>query len=178
MAKEQVAEPIEETSVKTRGRRKNLVVVGILLGVMLAEGLTVFVLAKRFGPQPGTAEAGGIGGLDPEEGRKRLQEVEVEVARFRAQNEQARQVVVYDVAVCVTVSQDNEETFKGLIEQKRNTIQDRLSSVIRAADPKVLTEPDRSTLRQQFRQELIHVVGDEEVIREVLIPSMVSYREG
>lgn len=178
MAKQEVAEPIEETSAKSAGRRKNLAVGGILLGVMLAEGLTVFILAKHFGPQPGTAKAGGIGGLDPSEGQQAPQEVEVEVARFRAQNEQARQVVVYDVAVYATVSQGNEEAFRGLVEQKRNRIQDRLSSVIRAADPRVLVEPDRATLRLQFRQELTRITGDEEMIQEILIPSIVSYREG
>ena len=164
---EEAAEPIEGTS-KGSGRKKNLIVGGVLLGVMLAEGVTVAILVKSFGPEPATAEAGeGIDGLDPDEGMKALDEVEVQVARFRALNEQARQLVYYDETEC-----------KDLVERRQATIQDRLSSVVQAADPKVLMEADRATLRQQFKQELGQILGDAELIHQVLIPSLVKTREG
>ena len=175
---EEAAEPIEGTS-KGSGRKKNLIVGGVLLGVMLAEGVTVAILVKSFGPEPATAEAGeGIDGLDPDEGMKALDEVEVQVARFRALNEQARQLVYYDLEVYVTVSKDNETECKDLVERRQATIQDRLSSVVQAADPKVLMEADRATLRQQFKQELGQILGDAELIHQVLIPSLVKTREG
>ena len=91
---DEAGEPLEEAP-KSPGRRKNMLIGGILLGVMLAEGIVVILLMKHFGPEPATAEAGqGIDGLDPTEGEKAAHQVEVEVARFRAQNEQARQLVV------------------------------------------------------------------------------------
>ncbi len=177
MAEQEVTEPVGATSAKNTGSRKNLMLGGVLLGVMVAEGLVVFVLVKHFGAQPATAEAGGMAGLDPSQGERAAEGVEVEVVRFRAQNERARQLVVYDVSVYATVSKGDEQTFQELIEQKQATIQDRFSSVIRAADPQVLMEADPATLRQQFLQELARVVGDEDMIRGILIPSIVSYRE-
>jgi flagellar basal body-associated protein FliL len=171
-------EPAERTS-KGSARKKNLIVGGVLLGVMLAEGVTVAVLVKGFGPNPSSAQAGeGIGGLNPDEGTKASDEVEVRVARFRALNEQARQLVYYDLEVYVTVAKENEGKCKDLIERRQATIQDHLSSVIQAADPKVLMEADRAALRQQFKQELGEILGDAELIHQVLIPSLVKTREG
>ncbi len=175
MAEEDVG-VVEEASEAKPGRRKNLMFGGILLAVMVLEGVAAVVLVKSFGPQPATTEAESIGGLNPAEGEKPQEEVEIEIVTFRAQNERARQVVMYDLTVFASVSEDKAEEFKKLIERKKATIQDRFSGVIRGADPQVLAEPDRATLRQQFQRELADIIGDEEMILKILIPSMVPYR--
>lgn len=176
-----MAEDFEESAQAEAGggrsRRKNLIMVGILVGVMVIEGAGVFILAKHFGARPASAEAGGIDGLDPEEGQKAPKEIEVEVARFRAQNDQARQTAVYELTVYAVVLETDQEAFASMIEQKKATIQDRFSSIIRAADPQVLNEPDPATLRQSFERELSQIAEEEEMVRRVLIPSIVAYRE-
>lgn len=158
------------------GRRKSMIMVGVLLGVMLVEGLTVFVLVKKFGAQPETAEAGRLGGLDPTEGQVAPVEAELEVAKVRAQNEKSRVVMSYELTVYATVLQPDLPKLQSLVEQKSATIRDRFGSIVRSADPRVLNEPDLATLRQQFLQELKQIAGDEKLIHGVLIPSIVSSR--
>jgi hypothetical protein len=158
-------------------RRKNLMMGGALLGIMIVEGLAVFVLAKHFGAQPAAAEASEIAGLDAHGGEKTPLDVEVEVVKLRAQNEKSQQMLVYDMTIAVTVSEKESTKVSDTFSRKRATIQDRLSRVVRALDPQRFSEPDLSTLRQQFRHELSQIVGNEDAIREVLIPSIVRYNE-
>jgi flagellar basal body-associated protein FliL len=186
---EQQAEPQapQEGQAKPPGRgKKNLIFGGIFLGIMIAEGVGVALVVKHFSSSPapaeaaapahGAAPAGAHGGLNPAEGQKKAEDAELEVAAFRAQNSKARQVVMYDVKVVVAVSGEKEAELKGLLERKKAAIQDRFISTIRAADPAVLAEPDCATLRQQFRQILVELLGNEELVKNVLIPQFTSYR--
>jgi len=157
------------------GRRRNLMVVGFLAAVMVVEGLAVFVLVKHFGADPQTAQATGAAGLDPLAGEKAPEEVEVEVGRFRAQSAKSEPPVMWEFAIYASVAESDKEAFSELVERKKATIQDRLTSVVRAADPALFSQPDFALLRQQFKQELCKIAGDEGMIREVLIPTSVPY---
>lgn len=159
-----------------RKGKKNLMFGGILLSVMLLEGVGVFFLVKAASPGPNMAAGGQAGGLDPGAGERALDDVELQVASFRAQNEKSRQLVMYDLVVWVAVPKDRADFVKKLFESKQATIKDRLSSVVRAADPQVLAEPDAATLRERFRQELTEIVGEEQTILRVLIPTLVPWR--
>ncbi|NLE60901.1 MAG: hypothetical protein GX616_21360 [Planctomycetes bacterium] len=168
-----------EVSAKSAGRKKTMIFGGIFLGIMIAEGLGVALVVRQFSGGPAKAEAQDLAaehGLNPNEGEKKPEDVEIEVATFRAQNSQARQVVMYDVKVVVSVSSDKEADIKAQLERKRAAIGDRFISTIRAADPQVLAEPDCATLRQQFHQILVEVLGGEESVKKVLIPQFNSYR--
>jgi flagellar basal body-associated protein FliL len=84
---------------------------------------------------------------------------------------------MYDVNVVASVSGEKQAELKAQLERKRAEILDRFISTIRAADPQILTEPDSATLRQQFRQILVEILGSEELVKKVLIPRFNSYRE-
>ncbi|MGQ9649213.1 MAG: hypothetical protein ACUVXJ_03810 [Phycisphaerae bacterium] len=166
-------------STKSAGRRKNIIFGGIFLGIMVAEAVGVAFTVRYFSAGPAAARAQDLAaanGLDSAEGQKMPEDVEVEVVTFRGQNSQARQVTMYDVKVVVAVSGDKETDLKAVLERKRAAITDRFMSTIRAADPQVLAEPDCATLRQQFRQILVEVLGNEELVKKVLIPQFTSYR--
>jgi flagellar basal body-associated protein FliL len=180
MTEQKELEATQESSPKPSGKRKNLVFGGVLLGIMIAEGVAVAVVVKHFAPTPVAVEAaalpGGHGGLNPAEGQKKPEDVEVEIANFRAQNTRARQVMTYDVSVVAKVSADKEAEFKSLLEKKKAAIQDRFTSTVRAADPQILAEPDPATLRQAFQRILADLIGNEEMVKAVYIPQFVSYR--
>jgi hypothetical protein len=176
MADERTAEAIDGGSGKAPISRKNVIFGSLLLVIMILEGAVVVVLVKNFGPQPAQVAAEGINGLDPQEGQGAPEEVEVEVVTFRAQNEKLRQVVMYDMTVFASVLEEDASAFKQLVSDRQATIKDRFSSVIRSSDPEVLAEPDPVTLRGQFRQELGSIVGDPEMVRQILIPSIIPYR--
>ena len=177
MADEDILETMgDEDAAKAKPRRRNMIFGSILLGVMLLEGLAVVFMVKHFGPDPASAGAAQVAGLDADGGALPSDEVEIEVTSFRAQNEQSRQLVLYDVVIWVSVAKEDAESFQKLVEGKQATIKDRLSSVVRAADPQVLSEPDPASLRQQFHRELNTIVGDEETIQRVMIPSIMPWR--
>jgi len=126
-------------------------------------------------PQPKTAQAGEHGALNPEAGQKAPEPMEVEIVKLRAQNDRSQRTLVYDLTVFVVVSSDKEPQFKPLLEKRRETIRDRFTRIIRAADPARFQEPDLATLRAQFKQEMNQVLGKNDLVQEVLIPSIMSF---
>lgn len=177
MAKQEIQEePVSETPVPS-GRKKTLIMVGVVLGVMLFEGVGVFFLARHFGGAPAAAAAAEAEGLDPHGGKKAALDQEVEVVKFRAQNEKAQQPLTYEMTVAAVISEKDQARVSETLGRKKATIQDRLSRVVRAMDPQRFTEPDLATIREQFRHELSQIVGEEGAIKEVLIPSMARFNE-
>jgi len=176
MAEQAEVQAVTEGQAKSSGRKKNLMFIALFLGVMIAEGVGVALVVRHFSGGPATAEANVVPGLDPHQGEKKQEDVEVEIATFRAQNARARQVIMYDVSVVVSVSSEKEADLKAQLERKKAAIRDRFISTIRAADPQVLAEPDCETLRQQFHQILVEILGGEELVKKVYIPQFTTYR--
>jgi flagellar basal body-associated protein FliL len=175
MADAEIESNAEEVSGSKSGRKKTLVIGGVMLAVMLLEGALVFVLVRQFsgGPQDAVAAAGGV---DTEDGTALPEEVEVPIVDFRAQNEKSQRMVIYDLSVTGCVRSDKQEAFAKLVETKEKTIRDRFSAIIRAADPQVFIEPDLGTLKQQFRKALDEIgKGEDYGIVEVLIPNIIPY---
>ena len=182
------------------GKRKSMIMAGIVLGVMLAEGVGVFVLAKSMAGPPAKAEAAPVG-LDAKAGVKAPPETELEVVRLRAQNERSQQLRVYDITVAAVFEEKpakeepkaeakGEEKKEGegaaakptskiaeLLQRKKATLQDRFGRIVRSMDPQRFAEPDLMTIREQFKRELQQIVGEEAVVKEVLIPSITRSNE-
>jgi len=172
---EQRDEPTASKPKKSKGR---FMVGGVIGGVMLAEALVIIVLAKGFGgASPKEARALGPGGLDADAGQKASEKVEVEIVGFRATNEKAQRPVIYQLSIFAVVPSEHEEEFKVVLERRRETIKDRFTRIVRAADPDCFSEPDLATVRGQFKHELMQVIGIEDAVDEVLIPSIVPFSD-
>jgi len=160
------------------GRRKMVILGGLMLGVMLAEGLVVFILVKSFAaPPPAAAEASDAAGLAHGEGHKEPQEVEVEIGKFHVQNEKSQRLIAYDFEVYVLVSDKNVDKLKDTLTRKAATIRDHVARIVRSTDPQRFAEPDFTTLRELLKHELGQIVGDQEVILQVLIPAVTRVTE-
>lgn len=167
---------IVATDAAPGSKKKLLLMVGTVLGVMLLEGVGVFVLARQFAAGPESAQAAEVG-LDPAEGSKTPADVELDVVQLRAQNEKSQQMIVYDLTVVISVSENVAETIKETVARKKATIQDRLGRVVRSLEPQRFSEPDLATLRDRLKHELSQILGLEGELKEVLIPSIVRYNE-
>ena len=178
MVDEVNAETMDDAAASGSGKRKNMIFVGILLGVMIVEGAAAFALVKYFQPSPAEATAGQTEGLDAGEGAKADQEIEVEVARIRAQNRKGRQTLMCEVTVFATISSADQAEFEEILGRKKAAISDHFCSVIRAAEPMVLEEPDAASLRQAFFKELVEIIGKPEMVHKVLIPEFVPLSAG
>ena len=160
-------------SKEGKGKKKGLMTVAIVAGVMLAEGGAVFMATRWLspGPDPAAAMHGSGEEAPPED-----PDVEIVIADFMAPNTKKGRVFVYEMKVAARVASGDLERLKGLLEDQRLTISDRLNNIIRAADPQVLIEDGLDTLKRQIRFEVNKILNDDNLIRAILIPKMMPHR--
>ncbi len=154
--------------------RRNLLTVAVVGGLMLIEGVGIFVAVKYMGGGPASLSADqAIGGDGP---GAALGQSELHVTDLVSFNNADGRVFVYQLSVYADVEGKHSQQIKDLIESRKNTIDDRFSKVVRAADPKYLDEPGLETLRRQFKHELGEILGDESHIRAILFPEFKKSR--
>lgn len=156
-------------------RHRNLLTVAVVGGLMLLEGVGIFVAVKFIGAGPETLRAGdGIGAGAG--GAGKLSFSEVRVTDLRAFNSKDGRVFLYQLSVYAEVDGKDSPRIKDMIESRQNAIDDRFSKVIRGSDSKYLEEPGLETLRRQFKHELGQVLGDESHIKAILLPEFKKSR--
>ena len=155
-------------------KKKALMTAAIVAGVMVAEGGAVFMATRWLapGPDPASAAMNGSG----EEAPREAQEVEIVIADFMAPNAKKGRVFVYEMKVAARVARGDLERLRVLLEEQRLTINDRLNNVVRAADPQILIEDGLETLKRQMRFAVNEILGDEELVRAILIPKLMPHR--
>lgn len=165
-------EQLSETEGNRPGRRKHLVLVGILFGIMAAEALVVVVLFKYFGPAPVQATA-MTAGLDETQGVPNNQDVEVAITTLRAPNEKAG-MTIYELTIVAVVGEQHREECMQLIEARANKIQDRFSTIVRESDPRDFSG-SMEVVRTKFKNELANVLESEDMVREILFPKAMPF---
>jgi flagellar basal body-associated protein FliL len=83
---------------------------------------------------------------------------------------------LYDIEVYAKTKREKAEALKKMLEGYKATIEDRLSRVVRAAEPQDLQEDGLETIRRQVKHELGQIVGDEKMIDEILIPKCTPFK--
>ncbi len=161
-------------------KKQTLVMVGILLFVMMAEGGGVYFAVKFFGGGPKVVAAEGLSTLGrgggPDGPGDLVQDVELPVVKFKAPNMKSGRLFLYDIEVYAKTKKDRGDTLKKLIDNYKATLEDRLNRVVRAAEPQDLQEDGLETIRRQVRHEVGQVVGDEKLIDEILIPKCTPFK--
>lgn len=98
---------------------------------------------------------------------------EIEVADSRLHNVRSGRSMIVRIKVSVLVLSQRADLMKSMIDQRKARLHERVSSVVRNAEPKLLDEPGLETLKRQLKFELTQVIGDPELIKEVLIPELL-----
>lgn len=170
--------PQKQSSPKKKSRVP--MTLALVVGIGVVEGVGFYAVTKMFGGGPQIAHgAGGREGhlLDGEEANQAPVTVEVEVLQnFKVPNDKRGRLYVYDFDVALKVPGRREEDATKLVNDRQREISDRIARVVRAADPAVLHEPELKTLRMQLQHAIGEVVGDQDMIVEVLIPRCVPIR--
>jgi flagellar basal body-associated protein FliL len=159
--------------------RKKLPKTALLIaGVMVVEAGGFLAAMKLFGAGPGDsygAEGGHyVQGYDPTT-QPATAEVEV-VRKFKVLNTKSGRAYVYDFDISAMVAGDRLADMQKLITERSGEVADRLSMVIRSADPRELDADDLQSLRMKFKREINAVAGDESLVLRVLIPRAVQMR--
>jgi len=172
---QQKDEQSEEKAVPFMNRNRNLLTAAVVGGLMLLEGVGIFVAVKFIGGGPDTLRAGdGISEGPDADGK--MSSSEVRVTDLMAFNSTGGRVFVYQLSVYAEIDTQDSPKIKDMIESRQNAIDDRFSKVIRGSDPKYLDEPGLETLRRQFKHELGQILGDESHIRAILFPEFKKSR--
>ena len=175
MADEPTAAP-QASKPKRSSRLVPAIIVIFLMGI---EGVGVFMLAKALGPEPTQAygaSSNGPGGEEGEQGADGFSEIEI--AECRPSNRMGGTFVTFHIRVSALVAAEDLERTEKLVRAKRARLEDGINAVIRRAAPKHLSEPGFQTLKRSLRQEFGRIFGDEELVKDVLIPQWLQSKPG
>jgi hypothetical protein len=103
---------------------------------------------------------------------------EVELAESRPCNRMSGRLVNYHLRVSVLVEAGQVEQVEKMAKAKRARLLDRVNFVVRSADPKHLDEPGLQTIKRRFKQEFDRILGDDQLIKEVMIPEILQSGPG
>jgi len=156
-----------ESSETPRGKHR-FMTLGIIGGVMLLEGVGIFVAVKMMYHQPAAAVADAPDARDDALAAIE-KEVEIVLPEVNAFNKRQGKLMIYNLELAIRVNKEDKERVERILAARQGTILDRLNTVIRSADPKYLSEPGLDTLRRQFKHELTRIMGDSEPISAVLV---------
>jgi flagellar basal body-associated protein FliL len=168
--------PAQNEPAPTKKKRLPMTL-GIVLGVAIAEAAVFFVVFKvsGSGPQPAHAEEShaivGPAATQP------VGVAEVPLLKsFRVPNDKSGRMYIFDLDLSVVVPLDQKERMEGLVKQRAAEIGDRMAGIMRSASDRMLKEDDLRALRQQMREGLREIMGEESPIERVLIPRFVPMR--
>lgn len=156
--------------------KRSIGTLGVFGGIMVVEGLAIFLLMKSFGTQPDPTHA--LEGIEQPTTQPWKESAELEVAKLRVQNNNGSRGLVCNVTIVVRVHQTDVNRVKEFLENRKSTINDALSRILRSVDEKHLNEPGLETLKRQFRFELSSLIHDDAVIEQVLIPECMPLPTG
>lgn len=174
MSPDRGEETVAEAAPPPSNSKKKLFTVGIVLGIMLLEGVGVFVLVKMTTEAPAPSEAAELT-EDPTQLLEKM-DAELPLVDCDAINRKSGQSIVVHIALSVRVAAEDQERAAKLIGKRQSTTKDRVQMILRSADPQHLNEPNLDTIKRQVKFELDKVLGDEELIREVLITQILQSR--
>lgn len=158
----------ETQAAPSEGGKKKLKTMLVVLGVLALEGGGIFFATKMmYKTEEVQAEE-----LTGEEKRMQMLKDQTELAlpEMNAYNKRDGRLFMYNLQVTIRVQSDKKEQIEEAIKLRESTIMDRFNTVIRRADTKFLNEPELQTIRRQLQHELESIIGDDQIIEELLIP--------
>lgn len=170
--------PDEDIAEAAPPKSKKLTTMLVIVGLMLAEGALIFGAMMFFGGDPGlaTASTGSTTGSNGSEKGGHGNVAEVVIAELDAYNSLSGRLYVYHLQVSAQVKPQDRQRIESIVEERGDTICDRINTVIRGADPKHLNEPGLESMRRQIKFELDKILGDDSLVLELLIPKLLQSR--
>lgn len=170
-----MAEEIDDlSSSKASTGKSRMVPILVVLALMVGEGVGIAVLIKAISPTPAFADATETDGEDEDVNRDGS--VEIELAECRPSNRLSGKFVTFHIRVSALVPNDQFDYIEGLVRARKARIEDGVNTVIRSAEPKQLSEPGLETLKRHLKREFDRILGDDQLIQEVLIPQLLESR--
>ena len=158
--------------------KRRLIPMLVVGAMMLGEGVAIYILVKAVKSEPSSAvapEGAGLSGVGQDAGQDLA---EVALADCRPSNRISGRFITFQIRVLGLVAAEDLERAEELVLSKKARLEDGVNIVIRSAEPKQLHEPDLSTVRRRLKQEFGRIFDDPDLIKQVLIPSMLQSGPG
>lgn len=169
---------MDEATDAPKKKRKIPKTAVIVVGVMVVEAVGFIGAMKMFGSGP--EDTYGADGEHYVEGRDpTTQPVTAEVMvlkKAKLTNNKSGRSHIYDMDIAVIVASDRKKDMEELVDEHGGEIGDRISMIVRSADPAVLEDPEFRILKMKFREAFAKISGDSSLVRRVLIPRSVKMR--
>jgi flagellar basal body-associated protein FliL len=142
--------------------------IGIIAGIMVAEGAAVYFVMSATGPKPAAADVKHVEEEDKEEF------MEVPLLEEKFQNMQSGRAYIWDTSIVLKIRTKDEEVVTKTLERKAAEVKESMATLFRRAPHAQLTEPGMETLNRQILVTLNEFIekdaeGKERIVR-VLIP--------
>ena len=159
-------------SESNKQKKNKLVPILVIALLMIGEGVGIFFLIKSVNPDPAKTMAhNGDLSLGAFQGDSMA---EVALVECRPSNRMAGKLVTFHIKVSGLVTSEDHERAKELVEAKKARLEDGVNIVIRSAEPKHLNEPGLETIKRRLKYEIGRIFGDDELIKEVLLPQILQ----
>lgn len=173
------AEEKDATGKPAEPGKKRMTGIIVVAALMAIEGVGVFMLAKAISPEPvSTLAIDGEGGADGGKQAGDEEFAEIAIAECRPSNVMTGKFVTFHIRVSALVAADDIERAEGIVRSKRARLEDAVNTVIRSSEPKHFTEPGLESIKRRLKHEFDTVFGDNQLIRDVLIPQMLQSGPG
>lgn len=166
--------PDEANTAENKKRKLPIKSMLILMGIMLLEG-GIFVAWMAFA-KPASANAGQDDTAAVPTQRYQTTS-EIDIIQCRVPNSVQGRTTLYEIEIKIVCAKEKKTLVETIRTEREGALRDALFSVVAAADPAELQEPDRETLKRQIRVVLDEFFG-EDVIEEVLVPNLTPYPMG
>jgi len=145
--------------------------IGIVAGLMAAEGAGVYLFVGMTGSHPKSAEAKVEGALE----QAAQEAVEIELVDEKFQNMQTGHVWVWDVAIAIKAKQRNAKYIGEQLEKRAAEISEAISQIFRRAQHSQLIEPELTTINRQIAAYLDTIIKPDDTtgasrVERVIIP--------
>jgi flagellar basal body-associated protein FliL len=143
----------------------------VVAGVMVLEGVGVYMIAKMTSPKAAEAAVDIAHGEGDDDSQAT---VEIPLIEERFQNMQTGQIWVWDTEIVLKVKKKNEETVRATLDSKAAEIKEGVSAIFRRAQLNQLKEPGLETLNRQLMTYVGGMVGKDpeghDRIERILVP--------
>ena len=156
------------------GRKSKMVPLIVIALLMLGEGVGVYFVANMISSDPIAAAAQELGAAGGEDRGTTSALAELEVAECRPSNKMSGKLISFRLRVLVLVPQVEVKRATALIEERGGRLRDRINFVVRSVEPQHLNEPGLETLKRRLKLEFDHVLDDDSLVHEVLVPELLQ----
>ncbi len=165
----------QAASAPSGSKKMQIIIVALL---MLGEGAAVYFVANAMSPRPIQGFAVEADNADGEDASPMDELVEIDIADCKPSNKMSGKLILFQMRTSALIAAVDLENVTTLLESKGGRIRDRINFVIRSADPKHLNEPGLETIKRRIKNELDRLLGDERLIKEVLVPELLQSNAG